>query len=116
MIDKYCRECFYDFDWKKDSCTYVSRELKENKVLDASLIVNQNNDVSGMDYSYEGEGDENDENNQQENNKKKQMKKNNEIFVGEDQQQIEEEKKVEENNKKEKKDKNKDDKPKDQKV
>ena len=111
MIDKYCRECFYDFDWKKDSCTYVSRELKENKVLDASLIVNQNNnnDVSGMDYSYEGEGDENDENNNQENNKKKQMKKNNEIFVGEDQQQIEEEK--EEENKKEKKDKNKGDKP-----
>ena len=112
MIDKYCRECFYDFDWKKDSCTYVSRELKENKVLDASLIVNKNNDVSGIDYSYEGEGDENDENNQQENNKNKQMKKNNEIFVGEDQQQIEEEKKVEESNKKEKKDKNKDDKPK----
>ena len=111
MIDKYCRECFYDFDWKKDSCTYVSRELKENKVLDASLIVNQNNnnDVSGMDYSYEGEGDENDENNNQENNKKKQIKKNNEIFVGEDQQQIEEEK--EEENKKEKKDKNKGDKP-----
>ena len=111
MIDKYCRECFYDFDWKKDSCTYVSRELKENKALDASLIVNQNNEnneVSGMDYSYEGEGDENDEENQQRNNKNKQMKKN-EIFVGEDQQQIEEEKKNEENNKNGKKD-NKDNK------
>jgi hypothetical protein len=65
MIDKYCRDCFYDFDWKKDSCVYVSRDLKENQVIDASLVVNKNNDASGMDYSYEGETDLGEENNQQ---------------------------------------------------
>ena len=120
MIDKYCRDCFYDFDWKKDSCTYVSRDLKENKNLDASLIVNKNNDLSGMDYSYEGEGDENGEENNQEgnnniNNKKKSLR-NKDIFIGEDQEQQPDD---EENqkDKKEKKDKdrekdnNKNDKP-----
>ena len=105
MIDKYCRDCFYDFDWKKDSCTYVSRDLKENKNLDASLIVNKNNDLSGMDYSYEGEGDENGEENNQEgnnniNNKKKSLR-NKDIFIGEDQDQ----QPVDEENQKEKKEK-----------
>ena len=95
MIDKYCRECFYDFDWKKDSCTYISRDLKENKNIDASLIVNKNNDFSGMDYSYEGEVDEGDD----DNNKNKPTKKNEmkDIFVGEDQQPTNEETKRNEN-------------------
>ena len=85
MIDKYCRDCYYDFDWKKDSCTYVSRDLKENKNIDVSLIVNKNNDLSGMDYSYEGEVDENGEDNNQEgnNNKNKPLRKK-DIFLGED--------------------------------
>ena len=114
MIDKYCRDCFYDFDWKKDSCTYVSRDLKENKNLDASLIVNKNNDLSGMDYSYEGEVDENGEENNQEgniNNKKKSLR-NKDIFIGEDQvqQPIDEENQKEKKEKKEK-DNNKNDKP-----
>lgn len=121
MIDKYCRDCFYDFDWKKDSCTYVSRDLKENKNLDASLIVNKNNDLSGMDYSYEGEGDENGEENNQEgnnnniNNKKKSLR-NKDIFIGEDQDQqpVDEENQKEKKEKKDKdreKDNNKNDKP-----
>ena len=121
MIDKYCRDCFYDFDWKKDSCTYVSRDLKENKNLDASLIVNKNNDLSGMDYSYEGEGDENGEENNQEgnnnniNNKKKSLR-NKDIFIGEDQEQqpVDEENQKEKKEKKDKdreKDNNKNDKP-----
>ena len=122
MIDKYCRDCFYDFDWKKDSCTYVSRDLKENKNLDASLIVNKNNDLSGMDYSYEGEGDENGEENNQEgnnnnniNNKKKSLR-NKDIFIGEDQDQqpVDEENQKNQKEKKEKdkeKDNNKNDKP-----
>ena len=25
VIDKYCSDCLYDFDWKKDSCSYFSR-------------------------------------------------------------------------------------------
>ena len=51
MIDKYCRDCYYDFDWKKDSCTHFSREIKEvNKSIDVSLIVNKNNDASAIDY------------------------------------------------------------------
>ena len=88
MIDKYCRDCFYDYDWKKDSCMYVSRDLKDNKNLDASLIVNKNNDLSGMDYSYDdGENDEG-------NAKNKALKKNNDIFLGEDQQPIDEDNKI----------------------
>ena len=117
MIDKYCRDCFYDFDWKKDSCTYVSRDLKENKNLDASLIVNKNNDLSGMDYSYEGEGDENGEENNQEgnnniNNKKKSLR-NKDIFIGEDQDQqpVDEENQKEKKDKEKEKDNNKNDKP-----
>ena len=96
MIDKYCRECFYDFDWKKDSCTYVSRELKETKNVDVSLIVNKNNDFSGMDYSYEGEA-EDDNDNKDGNDKNKPLKKK-DIFVGEDPQSINEENKNNENN------------------
>ena len=119
MIDKYCRDCFYDFDWKKDSCTYVSRDLKENKNLDASLIVNKNNDLSGMDYSYEGEVDETGEDNNQEgnnnniNNKKKSLR-NKDIFVGEDQDQQPIDEEIQKNQKEKKdkdNDKNKSDKP-----
>ena len=107
MIDKYCRECFYDFDWKKDSCTYVSRELKETKNLDASLIVNKNNDASGMDYSYENEADEDDNNNQEGIGKIKKIKKK-DVFIGQDEQPIDEEKKM----KGKHKDNSKDDRPK----
>ena len=83
IIDKYCRECYYDFDWKKDSCTHFSREIKENnnnKSIDVSLIVNRNNDASAIDYSYDG----NDEN---EGNGKGLKIKKKEIFLGEDKQQ-----------------------------
>ena len=107
MIDKYCRECFYDFDWKKDSCTYVSRELKETKNLDASLIVNKNNDASGMDYSYENEADEDDNNNQEGIGKMKKIKRK-DVFIGQDEQPIDEEKKM----KGKHKDNSKDDRPK----
>jgi serine/threonine protein kinase len=107
MIDKYCRECFYDFDWKKDSCTYVSRELKETKNLDASLIVNKNNDASGMDYSYENEADEDDNNNQEGIGKMKKIKRK-DVFIGQDEQPIDEEKKMKGKNK----DNSKDDRPK----
>ena len=96
MIDKYCRECFYDFDWKKDSCVYISRDLKENQVVDASLVVNKNNDASGMDYSYEGDVEEGDENNQRKNNNRNNIIKDKDIFVGEDQEQTKEEIKVKE--------------------
>ena len=80
VIDKYCTECFYDFDWKKDSCTYVSRSTSTvNKQIDVSLIVNKNNDASGLDYSNVGEDEENDENE----NGKKRIKKVG-VFLGED--------------------------------
>ena len=88
IIDKYCRECFYDFDWKKDSCTHFSREVKEkNKSIDVSLIVNKNNDASAIDYSYNEEDDENDnqEEGDENNNKTKKIKKK-EVFIGEDKQ------------------------------
>ena len=93
MIDKYCRECNYDFDWKKDSCMYVSRDIKDNKNLDASLIVNKNNDLSGMDYSYEG-----DEGEKEEGNGRNKAKKN-DIFLGEDQQPMDEANKEKEDTK-----------------
>ena len=95
MIDKYCRECF------------VSRELKETKNLDASLIVNKNNDASGMDYSYENEADEDDNNNQEGIGKMKKIKRK-DVFIGQDEQPIDEEKKM----KGKHKDNSKDDRPK----
>ena len=100
MIDKYCRECFYDFDWKKDSCAYISRDLKENQVVDASFVMNKNNDASGMDYSYKGDVEEENENNQRKNNNRNNIIKDKDIFVGEDQEQTKEESKVKESGKK----------------
>ena len=93
IIDKYCADCLYDFDWKKDSLTYVSRSTNntDNKQADVSLIVNKNTDVSGMDYSniQEEENDEhdNDENDEQNKNKKRIKKK--EVFMGEDKTPVE---------------------------
>jgi hypothetical protein len=86
IIDRLCQDCFYDFDWKKDSYAYHSRTLKERKSIDVSLIVNRNNDASGIDYSYEGyeeeEGENDDENNP--NYVKNKRIKKKEVFMGED--------------------------------
>ena len=85
MIDNYCRDCYYDFDWKKDSCTHFSREIKEiNKSIDVSLIVNKNNDASAIDYSY-NENEEEEENDAQDGERPKKIKKK-EVFLGEDKQ------------------------------
>ena len=45
MIDKYCRECFYDFDWNKEYFQYQPKEVKDKKMsAGVSLIVNNNDD------------------------------------------------------------------------
>ena len=54
MINLYCNDCFYDFDWKKDHICYMSIEQEKNnfenykselnKSRDVSLIVNNHND------------------------------------------------------------------------
>ena len=54
MINQYCNDCFYDFDWKKDHICYMSIEQEKNnfenykselnKSRDVSLIVNNQND------------------------------------------------------------------------
>ena len=81
VIDKYCSDCFYDFDWKKDSYTHFSRNVTlNNPSMDISLIVNKNNDASAIDYSYEANDDENDD---QEDGNKINKK---DIFLGEDKQ------------------------------
>ena len=92
VIDKYCTDCFYDFDWKKDSCTYISHGTNYiNNQIDVSLIVNKNNDASGMDYSNMNEDEENDEKeeNDKSHKKKKRIKKK-EVFIGEDGTPVEE--------------------------
>ena len=88
VIDKYCRDCYYDFDWKKDSYTYYSREIKENnRSIDVSLIVNKNNDASAIDYSYDAnEEDENDDQEEGNENKINKKIKKKEVFLGEDKQ------------------------------
>ena len=102
IIDKYCADCLYDFDWKKDSLTYVSRSTSntDNKQADVSLIVNKNTDVSGMDYSNinEEENDEHDNEENDENNKNKKRIKKKEVFMGEDKAPVEN--KEDNNNKK----------------
>ena len=93
IIDKYCADCLYDFDWKKDSLTYVSRSTSntDNKQADVSLIVNKNTDVSGMDYSniHEEDNDEHDNEENDEKNKNKKRIKKKEVFIGEDKTPIE---------------------------
>ena len=93
IIDKYCADCLYDFDWKKDSLTYVSRSTSntDNKQADVSLIVNKNTDVSGMDYSniHEEDNDEHDNEENDEKNKNKKIIKKKEVFIGEDKIPIE---------------------------
>ena len=93
VIDKYCKESFYDYDWNKDIYTYYSREIKDNrKSLDVSLIVNKNNDASAIDVSienYQETGDEEyDENGGRVKNKKNEKK---DVFMGEDNTPIENE-------------------------
>ena len=84
VIDKYCQDCLYDFDWKKDSCTYISRGTNNiNQQTDISLIVNKNNDASAMDNSNINEEEENEENKENGEHNKKRIKKN-EDFIGED--------------------------------
>ena len=86
VIDKYCTDCFYDFDWKKDTCTYIShRNNNISKQLDVSLIVNKNNEASAMDYSNMNEDEENDENDENDEHHKKNKKiKKKEVFMGKD--------------------------------
>jgi hypothetical protein len=72
IIDKYCKECFYDFDWNKEYFQYQPKEVKDKKVsVGVSLIVNNNDDSRG-DYSF----DNVDENKKQE------------VFVGQDNSKI----------------------------
>ena len=51
IIDRLCKDCFYDFDWNKDSCKGDSGE------------VNSNDDANGSDNSYSEDEDESDEDN-----------------------------------------------------
>ena len=99
VIDKYCQDCLYDFDWKKDSCTYISRGTNNiNQQTDISLIVNKNNDASAMDNSNINEEEENEENKENGEHNKKRIKKN-EVFIGEDKTPMDnEEERNDENN------------------
>ena len=97
IIDRFCKDCFYDFDWKKDSYTYYSRLNRDfRKSVDVSLIVNKNNDASAIDYSNDGNEEEENEDNENEDDdnqnyiKNKKIKKK-EIFMGEDKLPMDEE-------------------------
>lgn len=62
MIDKYCRDQSYDYDWQKDSITHYPSNLGGqdlNKSRDISLIVNNNNNVSSIGSKEENIGDSN---------------------------------------------------------
>ena len=88
IIDRFCKECFYDFDWNKDSYNYQAKEIKDyRKSVDISLLVNKTNEATAIDYSNEGneEENENEENEDDENNNYKNKKiKKKEVFLGED--------------------------------
>ena len=90
IINKYCRECFYDFDWKKDSYSHYSYDVKENdRSIGVSLIVNKNNDASAIDYSYNANEDENEEQEEGNENKVNKKIKKKDIFLGEDKEPLE---------------------------
>jgi len=123
VIDKYCTDCFYDFDWKKDSCTYVSRSTAIiSRQADVSLIAHKNNDASDMNYSNINDEEENEENEKEEDNKEENGKENNgehqnkkrrisrkEVFIGEDKTPIVVEEDQKDNENEKKKDKGKKD-------
>jgi len=53
MINKYCNNCYYDFDWKKN----VIKHLSDNQLVngkDVSLLVNKNNGQSTLNESKNG--------------------------------------------------------------
>ena len=105
VIDKYCSDCLYDFDWKKDSCSYFSRNSNNiNKQTDVSLIVHKNNEASGLDYSNLNEEEE--EKNEENHQGKKGIKKK-EVFMGEDNPPRENHEKEKEKNDKNKNDNDK---------
>ena len=53
MINKYCNNCYYDFDWKKNAMKYLSdSQLMIGK--DVSLLVNKNNGQSTLNESKNG--------------------------------------------------------------
>ena len=87
IIDRFCKVCFYDYDWNKDSYIYHSKEVNARKSIDVSLIVNKNNDASAVEYSNFGNEDENDDNGEGHSKNKKIRKK--EVFMGEDNSPIE---------------------------
>ena len=95
IIDRFCKDCFYDFDWNKDSYTYYSREVKGcKKSVDVSLIVNKNNDASAIDISNEGNEEDDDNENENEGDDNNENKKNKkirkkEVFMGEDKTPVE---------------------------
>ena len=96
VIDRFCKDCFYDFDWKKDSYSYYSRgTVNFRKSVDVSLLVNKNNDASAIDYSNFGneEEDENEENEENDENNQNYVKnkkiKRKEVFMGEDKSPME---------------------------
>jgi hypothetical protein len=53
MISKYCNNCYYDFDWKKNSMKHFNdSQLMNGK--DVSLLVNKNNGQSTLNESKNG--------------------------------------------------------------
>ena len=83
MIDKYCDDCYYDFDWQKNKTrcfTHLSIN-QEMRSRDVSLMVNNNNNVSAMECSnYEEEEGEEEE----ESENKIRKIKNKEIFINQE--------------------------------
>ena len=84
MIDKYCDDCFYDYDWQKKFCrtfSHLSSNQQElNKSRDVSLLVNNNNNVSALECSKYEEEEEEDEDDD-EDNKMETKKIKNKIFM-----------------------------------
>ena len=53
MINKYCVNCYYDFDWKKNTMKHLNESQQING-KDVSLLVNKNNGQSTLNESKNG--------------------------------------------------------------
>ena len=53
MISKYCNNCYYDFDWKKNTMKHLNESQQING-KDVSLLVNKNNGQSTLNESKNG--------------------------------------------------------------
>ena len=84
MINKYCNNCFYDFDWKKNFLEHLSLEQEKNNTLDfiKNDLLNKSRDVSLI-VNKNNESKNEKENDNEDDNEVKNHLRNSKVFIQE---------------------------------